>query len=228
MDKRKKYILILDVETANGLNDPMVYDIGFIVADLHGNIYEKHSYCIREIFADRPELMESAYYADKIPEYRLELRERKRIMVNFYTMRQALISALRKYKIKEVYAYNASFDRRALNTTYRYLTKSKYRWFMPYGVNFYCIWSMACSTILQHKTYRKLAIRHNWVTESGKRLKSSAEYAYRYIASKYTFLEEHKGLDDALIEYQILLRARQQKKKMTKEIDPGCFRVMKI
>ena len=40
-DKRKKYFLVVDVETANSLDDPMVYDVGFLVGDKQGNIYEK-------------------------------------------------------------------------------------------------------------------------------------------------------------------------------------------
>ena len=42
---KRKYILVVDVETANSLDDALVYDIGFIVADLHGNILEKSILC---------------------------------------------------------------------------------------------------------------------------------------------------------------------------------------
>jgi len=50
IDRRKKYFLVLDTETANGLDDPFVYDLGFVVADRKGNIYERHSYIIYDIF----------------------------------------------------------------------------------------------------------------------------------------------------------------------------------
>ena len=52
IDKRKKYIMVIDIETTNGLTDMLAYDIGFIVADLHGNIYEKRSYMVAELFCD--------------------------------------------------------------------------------------------------------------------------------------------------------------------------------
>lgn len=225
---KKKYIMVLDVETANDLTDAMVYDIGFIIADLHGNVMAERSYCIREIFALRPELMNSAYYAEKIPQYRQELREGKRKLVNFYEARQDMLMLMRLYNVNEVYAYNATFDRNALNQTYRYLTKSKYRWFFPFKTQIYCIWSMACDTIFQQKTFRKIALRECWFTPSCRFFSSNAETAYRYISFNYDFEEEHKGIDDVRIEYEILLYARRQKKKMNKKPGGNFFIKCKI
>lgn len=225
---KRKHILLVDVETANSLEDALVYDIGFIVADLHGNIKETASYAIREIFTLRPELMASAFYAKKVPAYFVEIRNGERILANFYTARQALTQMMKQYAIKEVYAYNASFDVRALNTTLRYLTKSKYRWFFPYGTKIKCIWSMACDTILQQKTYKKLALANAWFTDSGKYFLSNAETTFRYMTGDHEFVEQHKGLDDVMIEYQIMLHARRQKKKMNSNINRLCFIKMKI
>ena len=225
---KKKYIMVLDVETANDLTDAMVYDIGFIIADLHGNVMVERSYCIREIFALRPELMNSAYYAEKIPEYRQELREGKRKLVNFYEARQDMLMLMRLYNVNEVYAYNATFDRNALNKTYRYLTKSKYRWFFPFKTQIYCIWSMACDTIFQQKTFRKIALRECWFTNSAVYYSTNAETAHRYITKKYDFEEEHKGIDDVMIEYDILCHIRKQKKKMNQSPSRLCFKKCKI
>ena len=220
--------MVLDVETANDLTDAMVYDIGFIIADLHGNVMVERSYCIREIFALRPEFMNSAYYAEKIPEYRQELREGKRKLVNFYEARQDMLMLMRLYNVNEVYAYNATFDRNALNKTYRYLTKSKYRWFFPFKTQIYCIWSMACDTIFQQKTFRKIALRECWFTNSAVYYSTNAETAHRYITKKYDFEEEHKGIDDVMIEYDILCHIRKQKKKMNQSPSRLCFKKCKI
>ena len=225
---KRKNILVIDVETANSTEDALVYDVGFIIADLHGNVKIEKSFVIKEIFTLRPELMTSAYYAEKVPSYHKELAEGKRELVNFYTMRKTLLDLMKQYEVKEVYAYNARFDRNALNTTYRYLTKSKYRWFFPYGTQIKCIWTMACDTILQQKTFRKIALREQWFSASGKFFLSNAETAYRYMTGDYDFIEEHKGLDDVRIEYEILLHARRQKKKMRTEINPGCYHKVRI
>ena len=56
-------IMVLDVETTNSLDDPLVYDIGFVITNKKGEIFEEHSYIVAEIFFDR-ELMESAYFAE--------------------------------------------------------------------------------------------------------------------------------------------------------------------
>ena len=39
-------ILIIDTETTNTLDDALVYDIGYMVADFGGNIYHKDSYTV--------------------------------------------------------------------------------------------------------------------------------------------------------------------------------------
>ena len=50
MDKRKKYYIVLDTETANEIPDQLVYDLGFVVTDKQGNIYERYSFIISDIF----------------------------------------------------------------------------------------------------------------------------------------------------------------------------------
>ena len=61
------------------------------------------------------------------------------------------------------------------------------------------------------KHSEKQALANNWITPTGKFFTSSAEVAYRYITSDVNFEEEHRGIDDVLIEYEILLKARRQK-----------------
>lgn len=73
IDRRRKYIIVLDVETTNNNmeskhNDGLVYDIGFVICDKDGNIYAKRSFAIQEIF-DWKELMSTAYYKEKLPKY---------------------------------------------------------------------------------------------------------------------------------------------------------------
>ena len=63
IDKRRTYYLTIDTETANGLEDPIVYDIGGCIHDKKGNIYETFSFIIYETFYGMKDLMKSAYYA---------------------------------------------------------------------------------------------------------------------------------------------------------------------
>jgi hypothetical protein len=54
IDKRKNYYLTIDTETANGLDDPMMYDLGGAIHDKRGHVYETFSFVIYDVFcADR-------------------------------------------------------------------------------------------------------------------------------------------------------------------------------
>lgn len=227
MDRRKRYYLILDVETANDVNCPLVYDIGFIIGDKQGNIYEQYSFAIAETFDHYQDLLQTAYYAEKIPQYYIEIAKGMRTKANLFTVRKTLVDIMAKYKIKEVYAYNCHFDQGALNNTQRYFTKSRYRWFFPYGTNFYCIWNMACTTILQQKTFREKVIKNGWYGKNGKNIITNAETVYKYITGEDTFEEKHIGIADVLIEYEILIKCINQHKKMEKVINRQCWRKVK-
>ena len=120
MDKRKNYYLTIDTETANSMDEPLVYDIGGCVHDNKGNIYETISIVIREVF-DNEELIRSAYYYNKRFRYQVALYRHKAIKVNFYEARKYILDLCKKYNIKAIIAHNARFDYRALTTTQRYL-----------------------------------------------------------------------------------------------------------
>ena len=214
IDNRIHYYLVLDTETANGLDDPLVYDIGGVVADKQGRIYESFSFVIRDVFVYERELMRTAYYACKIPDYSNDICTGKRVMVNFHEARKFILNLMKEYNIHDVAAYNAHFDRNALNTTQRWLTKSKHRYFFPYNTNFVCIWNMACQTICQRKTYKNFCEDNNLVSNRGRNISTSAENVYRYLILNPEYTEEHKGLDDVFIETEIMKRCFSSHKKM--------------
>lgn len=212
IDRRKNYFLVVDTETANGLDDPLVYDYGFAVVDRHGNIYHKASYIIYDIFVAERELMQSAYYAEKIPNYEKDLKAGLRKMVTFNTARKITADIMAEYGITKVWAFNARFDRNSLNTTMRYLTKSKYRYFFPRGTEICCIWSVACQTICQQKAYFHFVDKNNLV-EKG-RVKTSAEVVYQYLENNSNFSEAHTALEDVEIEAKILTRVFRQHRSL--------------
>lgn len=201
-----RYFLLIDVETANTTDDAFTYDIGGVVMGIEGHIYESFSFTIREVFNGERELMEQAYYANKIPTYISTLREGKRKMVDFLEARSYILNLMKKYNINVVAAYNCNFDRNALNTTLRYLTKSKYRWFFPYGTEFVCIWNMACQTICQTPEYKTFAEHNHYISNHGKNYRATAETVYAFITNNINFTEEHQGLEDVIIEGQILMK----------------------
>ena len=233
-DKRKHYYLVIDVETANNLDDALVYDIGGCICDKRGTIYESFSFTIRDIFVYERALMQTAYYANKIPSYVREHHEGTRKMVSFYEARQNILALMREYHVTDVCAYNAYFDRNALNITQRWLTKSKYRYFFPRGTNFICIWNMACQTLCQRITYKEFCERNNFTSNrkgepNAKNYSTSAETVYRYLMLNPQYEEEHKGLDDVKIETYIFARCIAAKKKFPdgKGIKRNCWMSVK-
>lgn len=224
MNKRKKF-LIVDVETANSTAFPLVYDIGYAVADKTGKIYEKGSLIIKEIFfSDNKELMTTAYYAKKIPKYFENIFTHQSKVVSLLKAKWLLREIMEKYNINIVCAYNANFDVNALNTTLRYITKSKYRWFFPYDTEINCIWHMACQLLYTKRKFVKFAIENGYISKSGN-LQTSAEIGYRFLTNEDDFIEEHQGLQDVLIECQIMAKCYLQHKKVDKAINRNCWRI---
>lgn len=220
---RKKYYIILDTETCNSLEEPLPYDIGWVVCDRYGNIYEERSYIVNEIFFDLTDIMTSAYYSEKIPKYYEDIKSGNRVATSMWSIRRQLLDDMRKYKTKEVGAYNMAFDRRALNTLIRYVSKSWMRWFFPCGTKYFCIWNCACELLLSRKSYLDFAIKNGLVSEKNNIL-TNAECTYRYITKELDFKEEHTGLADCRIEAKIFAECIRQHKKMDTSINPYCWR----
>lgn len=224
IDRRRNYILIVDTETANTLNQEngkndmtsvLLYDCGWLIADTKGNIYKTASYVNSDIFIDEKELMQTAYYASKIKQYEKDIAEGKRQLANTYTIRKEMLSDINEYRVKAIVAHNAVFDYRALNLILRWTTKSKYRYWLPKDIEVWDTARMAKQVILKMPTYKKFCEKNNLLTPTGK-LPYNAEALYAYITKNPEYKEPHTALEDALIEAQILRYCYRQKKKMIK------------
>lgn len=224
MNRKKKY-LVLDTETANGLDFPLVYDIGYAVCDRYGEIYETGSFVIKDVFYYCPELMQSAYYAEKLPLYDERIRNGETKACDFMLVKWIINDVIQRYNIKAVCAYNARFDLNALNTTTRYLTKSKFRYFLPYGVDVNCIQHMACQVLYTSKAFAEFALENEYFSNSGKFLSTTAEIGHRFLTGNTEFEEEHTGLADVLIEVDIMTRCFAKKKAMKRNINPACYSI---
>ena len=161
IDKRKNYYLTIDTETINDMTDPIVYDIGGCIHDKKGNIYEKFSFVIYETFYKMRDLMKTAYYAEKIPKYEEEIKSGKRKIVKFSTAKKHIKNLCKKYNVRAIIAHNARFDYRSTTTTERYLTKSKYRYFLPYGYEIWDTLKMVQDTICKQKNYIRFCKENN-------------------------------------------------------------------
>lgn len=218
IDKRISYYIVVDTETANGLDDPFVYDCGWVVTDKRGKVYETASYINKQIFCEERALMDTAYYAQKIPRYVQDIKEGKRTMATFYEIKYAFRQACEKWGVKAIIAHNARFDNGALNKTQRWLTKSKYRYFYPYGIPLWDTMKMAQDVVKKKPTYLDFCILNGYVYGKNNTPRVTAEALYKYIAKDSTFEEAHTALEDALIEKDIFVYCMRQHKHMRKNL----------
>jgi hypothetical protein len=227
IDKRRSYIVVLDTETCpldkdfDGVTpwNMFVYDIGWAVVDKKGNVYETKSYVNRDIFFEEKLLMNSSYYADKLPQYYDDIRSGKRKVATWRRIKKDLADTMKKYDTNIVCAHNARFDDGATKNTERWLTKSKYRYFLPYGTEIWDTMKMAQDVVAKTPTYRQFCFENGFVTShKTPRPQVKAETLYRYITQDLDFEESHTGLEDVLIEKEILAYCFRKHKKMRKKL----------
>lgn len=221
INKRVKYKIVLDCEACpldkdfQGV-DPfnmLMYDLGWAVVDRNGTVYKTQSFVNSDVYNGEKELMQSAYYANKLPQYEKDLESGKRKLATLYEIRQALLNDLTEYGVEQVFAHNMRFDYNTLNNTQRWETKSKYRYFLPYGLEICDTLKLARQLIAPMKSYRKFCIENGYMTKNNQ-VRLTAEIIYRFISKELDFVESHTGLEDVLIEKEILAYCYRKHKKM--------------
>lgn len=221
IDRRIKYRLVIDTETCPLDRSSTkvipanmwVYDIGWVITDKRGKVYRSHSFVNADIFLHEKELMKSAYYAEKIPSYWKDIKAGKRILAKWYTIHKILREDIELFNIEQVYAHNMRFDYGTLNNTERWLSKSKYRYFFPYGMEVCDTLRMARDVMGKMPTYKKFCVENGYLTKNGQ-LRFTAEILYRFISKDNDFVESHTGLEDVMIEKEIMAYCFRQHKKM--------------
>lgn len=210
--------IVLDTETAPTVNyndgkahpeTARVYDLGYVVCDGNGKVLMERSFIITDtFFNDR--LMNSAYYAEKLPQYRTGMGH-EWDPVSFSMAWQTFKSDVKTYGVKTVWAYNARFDETALNATIRAYSNGFAGFFIPYGVKVKDVWDYA-SCLTGTKKYVKWAFDNGFTTPTGNP-STGAEAVYRYLTKNLDFTERHTALSDAHIELSIMLAAKRRKAK---------------
>lgn len=197
----KKYI-ILDTETTNDIDCPLVYDFGFAVIDETGKVYASYSYVNADIFCD-DELMKTAFFADKIPQYWNDIKSSSRILKSFFEIERIFRKVCNEWNINTFVAHNARFDYKALQNTKRYITTSRFRFFFPWGSRFVDTLKLSREVFANNDDYHEFCISNNYVTKRNEN-RYTAEVIYRFLTNDNNFEEEHTGLADCMIEKEIL------------------------
>lgn len=194
-------IMMIDTEATNGLDCPIVYDVGYQIFSLDEGVLCERSFVNADVFCDA-ELMASAYFADKIPDYWQEIVSGQRTLKKWFNIKKQIAEDCKKYGVEIACAHNAAFDNRALNITQRYQTTSKYRYFLPFGVEWWDTLKMARETLKQNEDYGTFCYENDYLTSRGCR-RYTAEIIYKWLTDNTEFEESHTGLEDVKIERQI-------------------------
>lgn len=220
------YRLIVDVEATS---NRMVYDFGACVMDDQGHIVHEYRALVREVWHGMPDEMATAYYAEKLPAYYIEQAAGTLPVLPLSVIRGDVIELLHDYSIKQVWAFNASYDRDALNLTTDNVSNGLLFNFMPDNVSWRCIHTLACVKVCDTKSYYRWALEHpDQMIKSGTgNLATNAQAVYQYLTKNPGFIEDHTALSDARIESAILWRVLSQKTKYKpySKPSPGAWRI---
>lgn len=194
-------IMMIDTETTNDLDCPFVYDAGYQIFTLADGVLCERSFVNADVFLDK-DLMASAYFVDKVPQYWDDIKSGKRILKKWFNIKRQIAEDCELFGVKYVCAHNALFDSRALNTTQRYQTTSKFRYFLPYGIEWLDTLKMSRQLLKNNADYGEFCYNNDYLTKNGQR-RYTAEIIYRWLSGQNDFEESHTGLEDVEIERQI-------------------------
>ena len=137
LDRRRKYYMILDTETATlpfvneyakedanlkkkiAIAKPLVYDFGYQIVDARGKVYRRRSYVVSEIFSV-PAVFNTAYFASKRQIYLDRIASGETTVKPWNEIIEIFLRDLSE--VYAVGAYNAMFDfKKAIPFTEKYI-----------------------------------------------------------------------------------------------------------
>ena len=213
--------MVLDVE---GMSSTRPYNIGYLIADKKGNIYNEKSFAILPCVWEN---LEHCFKAKEMTHKNIQeilqdidSEERKYRYLGTKESKKEILTDIVTNHVTEIWAYNCPFDKSSLRRLFGEDFKQ-----IDSLITFYDIIPAILYTRLLTKKYVNFCKQNNYLTEKGN-VMTKAEIVYKYLTNNPDFVEEHTGLDDCKIEYQILLNAIKTKKKINHSTTPA-WRVLK-
>lgn len=224
-----KYGLVIDTE---GYSNQPFYNIGWSVIDLENlKIVETFSGVIPEKLSDNlTEKTKRIIDRNPANEYLAEMyyKNLMDILKGFNTkytyvpssrgMYQRLLNVIKKYSIRDVFAFNFPFDKGAFKRTF----PEKCFENLDNILTFHDIQTAIFYTHCFNFNYIEWAIINGFVTEKGN-IQTTAETIYKYVFNNLDFQEEHTALNDVLIETELLFKALERNREIeTRHISAWC------
>lgn len=210
-----KNFIVLDVE---GYSTCKPYDIGYVVGNKSGEILCGKSFALMPAVWDNIQYKIKTMNVEGLaPAHEMAHKNIKEILCTDNEKYNKLfdnhkffgefLTDITKYGIKRVWAYNCTFDKGALT---RLFTEEQNA-IVNNLVTFCDIIPAILYTKLLNKEYIEWCKKNGYLTAKGN-VQTKAEVVYRYLTGNDEFMEEHTGLADCKIEYEILLNAMKETK----------------
>ena len=213
MTSKREKIIVLDVE---GYSTCRPYNVGYIVADLYGNVYRKRSFALLPCIWENIVSMVNSHSAEEMTKKNVEeilkdielpKHKRKYQPIPPEKFADIFTADVQNFKVKRLFAYNVNFDKGSIK---RLLGVEK---FMALNLEYCDIISGIVYTRLLTKQYVEFCKVHSFITEKGN-IMTKAEIVIKYLTGNLNYEEAHTGLADVMDEYLILLTALSTHKKI--------------
>ena len=212
-------VIIFDTETAPTIasagidaKTSLVYDLGWCVLNTKsGEIVDSHSITINDTFSNAI-LMQNAYYSAKLPQYFERMRNGYSSSMPLREARAIFADDVKKYNVRQAWAYNCKFDYQALNNSVEVYSNGYVKHFFPFGLKICDLWAWAGNSICATQKFVRWCASHGFMSAKGNP-KTSAEVVYAYLNDRPDYIEEHTALEDAKIEAAIYLACAKRRAK---------------
>lgn len=216
----KQYLMFIDIETIGTLNileSCLPFEIGMKVIDIiNDKIITEKSYIVKRFFNNKY-IMNCTFSATKYPQYKDKLENDKRY--NLYSAKQIsndIARLIAKYDIDTMVAHNGKFDYTMLGLYFNEFEVAN-----PFE-NINVLDTMEMSKVItmsnEYANYcienvgitskRNGVVESDFITASG-RVRTTAQAIYSYLTKNPNFQEEHTGLEDIAIEYEIFKASKK-------------------
>ena len=207
---KENRFFVFDTET-QGVDNRVVYDIGYNIVNRRGNVFASRRFLVREVITN-PRIMTEAFYHNKIYSDYLELIDNSPIQLiyNWSEIQDFIREDVNTFGVNVFAAYNLAFDMSAINATNKATNSGKLLQQRPMLLD---LWLFACQYLFTTRFYKEMAKDNNWISDAGN-YRTTAEHAYRFITLNADYVEPHTALEDADIETEILVKLLNKKKKI--------------
>ena len=195
------YVIGLDVETYNGFQYPIIYDLGYCILNTKTLKIEKRVSTLITNTYKLDAFSDSVYYSAKDERYQRLINDEAINFMSYEEALQGLKSDLEKYNITGIYAYNYTHEKKSFKATTALLLPDWMEWVQ--SIN----WLDAMDFIgilTEGDDYKTWCETNDKITASRMYISTKLEHVYQYVFNDIDFIEQHTGYDDAYRMLQLM------------------------